>query len=214
MSDLSPEARQAVQAMLAGRSLDELAPAGTSLRREIEEHLISSLDAGTSPAGAKSTGSAAPARRSSRRSKAPAAPATPSMPGKGLAVAFSDGASRGNPGPAAVGLRILAPDGEELIAEGLVIGRTTNNVAEYRGAIHALERASELGLDRLELRLDSELVVKQLNGEYRVKQPALAELKAQVDALRPRFRTLRVTHVRREGNREADLLANEALDNA
>ncbi|MBZ0267130.1 ribonuclease HI family protein [bacterium] len=134
------------------------------------------------------------------------------MPGKGIALAFSDGASRGNPGPAAVGVRILSPDGEELLAEGMVIERCTNNVAEYRGAIHALERAHELGLDALELRMDSELVVKQLKGEYRVKQPALAELKEQVDRLRARFKTVRFRHVRREQNREADLLANEALD--
>jgi ribonuclease HI len=127
-------------------------------------------------------------------------------------VAYSDGASRGNPGPAAIGFLLLAPDGIEIFKEGRRIGRATNNVAEYQGAIAALEKAKELGLAEIELRMDSELVVKQLLGLYRVKDPSLARLKAEIDRLRPSFRTFRVRHVRREANGETDRLANEALD--
>jgi ribonuclease HI len=129
-------------------------------------------------------------------------------------VAYSDGASRGNPGPAAYGIRIVAADGTELASEGSAIGRATNNVAEYRGAIAALEKARSLGIRHLELRLDSELVVKQLNGEYRVKNAALAELKKRVDRLAAGFATFRVRHVRRAENSETDRLANRALDAA
>jgi ribonuclease HI len=211
MSPLSEQARRVVEALLAGDSLDHLAPRGSAVRAEVEAHLIDTLET----AAAAGTAPDKPLPAGTRRSRAATSPSSPpKMPGKGIALAFSDGASRGNPGPAAVGVRILSAEGEELLAEGVVIGRCTNNVAEYMGAIHALEKASELGLDSLELRMDSELVVKQLKGEYRVKQPALAELKAQVDRLRSRFKTLRWKHVPREQNREADLLANEALDSA
>jgi len=127
-------------------------------------------------------------------------------------VAYSDGASRGNPGPAAVGVRILAPDGTELFRGGHRIGRATNNVAEYRGVLAALEKARELGVEELEVRMDSELVVRQLEGRYRVKEPGLAALKGRVDDLVAEFRSVRFRHVPREDNRETDQLANEALD--
>jgi ribonuclease HI len=127
-------------------------------------------------------------------------------------VAYSDGASRGNPGPAAFGFRILSADGTELFAGGDRIGRATNNVAEYRGAIAALEKALALGLTDIELRMDSELIVKQLAGEYRVRQPALQTLKRRLDELIRGFRRFRVCHVPREQNGDADRLANEALD--
>ncbi|NNE43144.1 MAG: ribonuclease HI family protein [Gemmatimonadetes bacterium] len=130
------------------------------------------------------------------------------------AVAYSDGASRGNPGPAAYGFHIQTTDGEDVIACGEAIGSATNNVAEYRGAIAAVTKAAELGVQDLELRMDSELIVKQMKGEYRVKQPALQQLKAKLDQAAGAFRTFRVSHVRREFNKEADRLANEALDRA
>jgi len=211
MPALSPQARRVVEALLTGASLDSLAPAGSALRAEVEEHLISLLaDGARSGRTAGSRLPGATSRRATPAAREPSAP--PKLPGRGIALAFSDGASRGNPGPAAVGVRILSADGIELLAEGVTIGTTTNNVAEYRGVIHALTRALELGLGALELRIDSELVARQLNGEYRVKQAALAELKERVDALKARFRILRVKHVPREANREADRLANEALD--
>lgn len=136
----------------------------------------------------------------------------PSGAGRGSAVAYSDGASRGNPGPAAYGIRIVAADGMELFAGGERIGHATNNVAEYRGAIAALEKAKALGLTEIELRMDSELIVKQLGGQYRVRQPALQALKRRLDDVIRGFRRFRVRHVPREENGEADRLANEALD--
>lgn len=189
---LSPAARKLLQGLLKGKSLRELAAEDDPARTEVEAYLA---------AGART---AAPPRA--------AKPVPPSA--AGWAVAYSDGASRGNPGPAAIGFRILADDGTELAAEGRRIGKATNNVAEYRGAIAALERASELALRDVELRMDSELVVKQINGEYRVKQPALADLKGRLDALLARFRAWRVRHVPRAENSETDRLANEALDAA
>ncbi|MAF27068.1 MAG: ribonuclease H [Gemmatimonadetes bacterium] len=132
----------------------------------------------------------------------------------GSAVVYSDGASRGNPGAAAIGVRILADDGTELLAKGLCIGKTTNNVAEYRAVLAGLESARELGLRSLELRLDSELVVRQIRGEYRVRQPALAVLKNKVDGLLVSFDSVEVRHIPRKENAEADRLANRALDRA
>ena len=128
------------------------------------------------------------------------------------AVAYSDGASRGNPGDAAVGVYVVDADGRELCAEGFRIGRATNNAAEYRGAIAALERALSLGVRVLELRMDSELVVKQVQGTYRVKDAALAELKRELDRLIRRLDEFRIRHVPREANRVTDRLANDALD--
>lgn len=197
---LSAAARRVVEELLAGRSLDELAPRGSDVRREVEAHLVESLEGAA-------RGPARPAAPTRPRADAPRTPTkTP--------VAYSDGASRGNPGPAAVGIVLLGRDGAELWSEGRRIGRATNNVAEYQGAIAALEKARELGLDELELRMDSELVVKQLTGEYRVKDASLAVLKHKVDVLLAAFRSVRVRHVRREENHETDRLANEALDAA
>ena len=207
MAKLSPQGRRVVERLLAGESLDEAAPPGDPVRAEVEAHLIAVLDGPSRPGKAAASGS------SRRRAAADRKPApVPDLPADGRAVAFSDGASRGNPGPGAVGFRILAGDGTELCAEGRTVGSVTNNVAEYLGALAVLEKALEIGLDRIELRLDSELVVKQLNGQYRVKQPALAELKARVDRLIRRFESFRVRHVGRGQNAEADRLANEALD--
>jgi ribonuclease HI len=197
---LSSAAQKLLQGLLQGKSLRELAPAGDPARAEVEAYLSSGV------------GSAKAKPKARARAKAPARPPAPAAAGH--AVAYSDGASRGNPGPAAIGFLILDADGAELAAEGRRIGKTTNNVAEYRGAIAALERASQLGLRDVELRMDSELVVKQINGEYRVKQPALADLKAQVDSLLAGFRRWTVRHVRRAENSETDRLANEALDAA
>ncbi len=127
-------------------------------------------------------------------------------------IAYADGASRGNPGPAAYGAALYTPDGAELDAWGNPIGRATNNVAEYHGAIAAVEAALERGATRLELRLDSELIVRQLEGRYRVKHKQLKPLFEQLSALVDRLDAFQPTHVRRELNTRADALANEALD--
>jgi ribonuclease HI len=126
----------------------------------------------------------------------------------------TDGGARGNPGPAAYGYVLEAEDGTVLDARGEAIGVATNNVAEYRALIAGLEKAVELGVDELEVVSDSELVVKQMRGEYRVKNEALKGLNLEADALARRLGKVRYTAVRREHNELADRLVNEALDAA
>ena len=127
-------------------------------------------------------------------------------------IAYADGASRGNPGPAAYGAVLCDADGVELDAWGNPIGRATNNVAEYHGAIAAVEAALERGATEVELRLDSELIVRQLEGRYRVKNQQLKPLFDQLSTLVDRLDSFQPTHVRRHLNHRADALANEALD--
>ena len=124
----------------------------------------------------------------------------------------TDGGARGNPGPAAYGYVLEAEDGTVLAAHGEAIGRATNNVAEYRALLAGLEKAIELGVDDLEVVSDSELVVKQMRGEYKVKNEALRELNDAAASLAGRLRSVRYTAVRREHNELADRLVNEALD--
>lgn len=123
-----------------------------------------------------------------------------------------DGGARGNPGPAAIAAVLATPDGEVLEQTGEAIGRATNNVAEYRALLLGIERARALGAAELDLVGDSELVVRQVKGEYKVKDPGLRELHAQVRAALAGFERWSIRHVRREHNAEADRLVNEALD--
>ena len=127
---------------------------------------------------------------------------------------FTDGGARGNPGPAASAYVIEAEDGTVLAAHGETIGVATNNVAEYSALLAGLERARDLGLDELEVVSDSELLVKQMRGEYKVKNEALRTL--SLEAARLARSVGRVTYkaVRREHNELADRLVNEALDAA
>ncbi len=127
---------------------------------------------------------------------------------------FTDGGARGNPGPAAYAYVLEAEDDTVLASEGQPIGVATNNVAEYRALVAGLERAAELGIDELEVVSDSELLVKQMRGEYRVKNEALKALNQQASATAGRFRRVVYTAVRREHNELADRLVNEALDAA
>ena len=124
----------------------------------------------------------------------------------------TDGGARGNPGPAAYGYVLEAEDGTVLDARGQTIGVATNNVAEYSALIAGLEKAAELGVDELEVVSDSELLVRQMTGEYKVKNEALQELNADASALARRVGRVRYTSVRREHNELADRLVNEALD--
>lgn len=125
-----------------------------------------------------------------------------------------DGGSRGNPGPAAIGAVVQAAGGEVLEERGERIGTATNNVAEYRALLLGIERASELGASEVELVGDSELIVRQVKGEYKVKDATLRELHAEVQrALRP-FDRWSIRHVRRADNAEADRLVNQVLDGA
>jgi ribonuclease H / adenosylcobalamin/alpha-ribazole phosphatase len=125
---------------------------------------------------------------------------------------FTDGGARGNPGPAAYGYVLEAEDGTMLAAHGEKIGIATNNVAEYSALIAGLEKALELGLDEVEVVSDSELMVKQMTGVYRVKNEALRELSLEAGRLAGQIGDVDYTAVRREHNKLADQLVNDALD--
>lgn len=127
-------------------------------------------------------------------------------------VVHCDGGARGNPGPAALGVSIQTPDGTEIEGIGETIGVATNNVAEYSAVVRGLRRAAELGARRVLLRSDSELLVRQLNGAYKVRSAGLRPLHAEVLSLVARFERVTFEHVRRECNARADELVNEALD--
>jgi probable phosphoglycerate mutase len=124
----------------------------------------------------------------------------------------TDGGARGNPGPAAYGYVLEADDGTVLAAHGETIGTATNNVAEYRALVAGLEKAAELHVDEVEVVSDSELLVKQMRGEYKVKNEALRELWEEATSLARQVGSVRYTAVRREHNELADRLVNEALD--
>ena len=126
----------------------------------------------------------------------------------------TDGGSRGNPGPAAAAYVLETEDGTVLDAHGETIGVATNNVAEYRALVDGLRKAVELQVDDLEVVSDSELLVKQMRGEYRVKNKALIELSLEAARLARQIGSVRYTAVRREQNELADQLVNEALDSA
>ncbi len=127
-------------------------------------------------------------------------------------IIYSDGGARGNPGPAAIGAVILSLDGEVIKEISKTIGETTNNQAEYQAIIAGLEAAKDLGAEAVDCFLDSELVVKQLKREYKVKNQDLAPLFLRVHNLSVQFKKISYTHVPREKNKEADRLVNEALD--
>ena len=123
-----------------------------------------------------------------------------------------DGGSRGNPGPAAVGIVIRSEDGDVIDDAAEPIGAATNNVAEYRALIRGIELAAQHGATELDLYGDSELVVKQVRGEYKVKDAGLKPLHAEARAALSAFERWSFSHVRREQNAEADALVNQALD--
>ena len=125
---------------------------------------------------------------------------------------FTDGGARGNPGPAAYGYVLEAEDGTVLASHGEYIGQATNNVAEYSGLVAGLRKALELQVPDVEVVSDSELMVKQMRGEYRVKNAALRELYAEADRLARRVGNVEYRHVKRAHNEEADRLVNAALD--
>jgi ribonuclease HI len=125
---------------------------------------------------------------------------------------FTDGGARGNPGPAAAAYVLEADDGTVLDARGEAIGVATNNVAEYRALVAGLAKAAETGVDELEVVSDSELLVKQMRGEYRVKNQALIALSLEAARLARDVGRVTYTAVRREHNELADRLVNEALD--
>lgn len=128
------------------------------------------------------------------------------------ATLFCDGGSRGNPGPAASGAVLLDPAGNVIEEVGLYLGIATNNVAEWNALIIGLQKAVERGIKRLAVRLDSELVVKQMRGEYRVKHVDLQPLHRRAQSLLRSFEHVDIKHVRRNENKLADGLVNQVLD--
>jgi ribonuclease HI len=151
---------------------------------------------------------------------APAHPAPPANPhGPVHAVqprrklrVTSDGAARGNPGPAGAGAVVFDMEGHVLERLGKFLGRQTNNVAEYQGLLLGLRRARELGAEELEVVADSELMIRQLSGAYQVRAPALRELHSEALSLLKAFRKVKLVHVPRAQNAEADEMSNRAID--
>jgi ribonuclease HI len=142
-----------------------------------------------------------------------AEPNSPAPPG-GVFLAYIDGAARGNPGPASYAVIVRGPDGNVVSELKKSIGRETNNVAEYYALIAALDYAAGHGIRKLRIRSDSELLVRQMQGRYKVKSPDLRPLHERASKLARALEYFAVEHVPREENRGADRLANEALDGA
>ena len=128
------------------------------------------------------------------------------------ATLYADGGSRGNPGPAASGAVLYGEDGEVLQEIGTFLGVTTNNVAEWTALLEGLKAAVARGIDDIAVRMDSELVVKQLSGAYRVKHPGLIPLHAEAKALLRKFARTDIRHVPRKDNKAADAVVNQVLD--
>jgi ribonuclease HI len=204
-----------------GLSVRELRKRLGRWRRELD----GKTDGGTG-AGAAGRGAAAPATGRGRKASAPAGtfPELPSagvlaecpLPDTGSEVleVYTDGASRGNPGPASIGVLFRQQNGPELCEHAEAIGRATNNQAEYRAVLAALEHCDRWGVGKVHLFVDSELIARQLVGSYRVKSQDLLPLYQQVVHLARRLREFRVRHVPRAKNAHADHLANRALDAA
>lgn len=127
-------------------------------------------------------------------------------------IIYVDGASRGNPGPAGIGMVFLGLEGEARAEESAYIGEATNNVAEYKALLGALKRAREMGAHRVLVRTDSELLFRQIQGLYRVKNPNLIPLFQEVTALVKDFSDFQLQHIPRNENKKADRLANLAVD--
>jgi len=127
---------------------------------------------------------------------------------------YADGAARGNPGPAGSGAALVAPDGTVIAELTRFLGHATNNVAEYTALIIGLEEATRLGIEHLDIRMDSLLVVQQMKGVWRIKHPGLKPLALQAGALLAGFPSRTIEHIPREQNGIADALANRAIDEA
>lgn len=125
---------------------------------------------------------------------------------------FCDGGSRGNPGPAATGYALYDPEKKIIAQDGVYLGHTTNNVAEYTAVIQGLGKAKDLGVGRIQVFLDSKLAVEQIAGRWKVRQPHLRPLQQEARTLLQAFEQTRVQHIPREKNRVADSLVNRALD--
>lgn len=136
------------------------------------------------------------------------------MPDSPEIIAHIDGGSRGNPGPAAYGVAITTAEGEPVATFAKYLGETTNNFAEYQGLLAALDYALRHDYPRLRVLTDSELMARQISGQYKVRSPDLKPLHERAQALIARLKSFSIRHVYREQNREADRLANQAMDDA
>lgn len=192
-------------ALAGGASIGEAwRRAGFASRIEAQEALrdlaATLRPAGRERAGAKSTGVKGTGAKSAGGKKPLSL------------IIYVDGASRGNPGPSSVGAVAYLPGGDELTSVSKSIGRATNNVAEYMAVLEGLKLAGRLSAREVEIRLDSELVACQLNGEYRIKNGNLQAIARSVTEEAARFEACKYVHIRRSENARADMLANEALD--
>jgi ribonuclease HI len=160
--------------------------------------------------GARKLG-AAPKERAAAQKDLPGLERRASTDGKRVRV-FSDGAARGNPGPAGAGAVVLDPKGRVLARVGKFLGKQTNNVAEYEGLLLGLSRAKELGAREVEVRADSLLLIRQLEGAYQVKNAALKALHAKAKELLRSFDRVDLRHIPREENTLADEMSNRAID--
>lgn len=187
--------------LASGKNLqDTWNKAGYSSKREAQSDVRRLADSiGGSGGGSSRAKEAKRARRSIPEGEAPSL------------VVYVDGAAKGNPGPAAVAAVACLPDDEVLTSSAREIGHATNNVAEYRALLEGIRLARDLGARKVVFRLDSELVVKQMNGEYKIKNEALKLLATEAEAEAACFERCVYEKIPRESNREADRLANEAL---
>ena len=190
-------AAELLKLLARGMNIAEIAEERGIARTELARQLRTMAEAAGPPARSESP----------RAAKASATP----KGARGRVVVYTDGASRGNPGPAAIGI-VLMENGQVVAELGEAIGRATNNVAEYRALVTALELARGAGARELEVRMDSELVVRQLTGQYRIRDERLAALAGEVKTIARAFDRIQWVHIRRGENARADALANEALD--
>ena len=130
----------------------------------------------------------------------------------GVFSIYVDGAARGNPGPAGAGIFITDDSGKSVVELSKYLGVATNNVAEYNALIFAMEEAIKRGMKDISINTDSQLLARQLGGQYKVKNANLKELHAKITGMLDSFNEVAITHIKREKNQEADRLANEAID--
>lgn len=200
-----------------GLSVRELRRRLSIWRRELttdDDELLAAADPLATPEKAKSGAPRKAVAEDFPKLMAAAELSESPLPKEGRPVmeVFTDGASRGNPGPASIGVVFGIKGGEKLATHFETIGKATNNVAEYRAVVIAMEHCHRWGIRRVHLKIDSELIVRQLHGAYRVKSPDLRPLYQQVVFLAKGMDEFRVAHVKRAQNAHADALANQALD--
>jgi ribonuclease HI len=203
-----------------GLSVRELRRRLSIWRRELTADETDDMQPEPAPSARKRTKTRKePARKPKDAEQWPELPAASSLEksplptrGKPVLEVFTDGASRGNPGPAAIGIVFGHKGGPELAEHSEAIGRATNNAAEYHAVVRALEHCKRWKVKRVHLNMDSELIVRQLHGTYRVKSPDLRPLYQQVVFLSKGLEEFRVRHIKRSRNGHADALANRALD--